>query len=222
MSIRSQSSTGQSSRSANRPVYTASFRVHVHGLVQMGYQRLNPAMHAQSEEPEITGELVRAIRKAMEGTKAPRWVTRYAVHDDPPQNVNNLLGKKRPRVDIEFERTQRGPRPRYQFEAKRLKDNSSLSDYLGRDGLGCFLDGRYGVGQPEGGMLGYVQKDDESVWAEKLAVRLSGNQGIRPLRGGKGLTRVMMANGPRHTYQTTHVRVDSSEVTISHTFLRFC
>ena len=78
-------------------------------------------------------------------------------------NVQGKLGKSRPRVDIEFERVVRGKRPRLRFEAKRLNSATghTVAKYLGEEGLGCFLSGKYPMMHAEAGMLGYVQGEDE-------------------------------------------------------------
>jgi hypothetical protein len=39
---------------------------------------------------------------------APTWMIRMYVADDPPVNAPGRLGKRRRRVDIEFERSERG------------------------------------------------------------------------------------------------------------------
>ena len=90
-------------------------------LIAMGYQELHTEDFANSQEPEITGELVRTMREIQERKSAPSSVASYPIHDDPPLNVPGKRGKNRPRVDIEFERVARGMRPRLRFEAKRLR-----------------------------------------------------------------------------------------------------
>ena len=49
----------------------------------MGYRELNPTDYANSEEPDITGELVRAMREILERDSSPDWVEYYSIHDDP-------------------------------------------------------------------------------------------------------------------------------------------
>jgi hypothetical protein len=189
----------------------------------MGYQRLSPATYAASEEPEITGELVRAMHEAMQDDDAPEWVAHYELpKDDPPLNVPGRLGKRRPRVDIEFVRVCLGPRPRFRFEAKRLGRANPVGDYLGREGMGCFLSGKYLLTGDEAGMLGYVQSEDEPRWASKIEARLhaSGNQfGIRE---DGPWQRARIVPGLDHTYHSRHDRRNPlPPVTIFHVLLRF-
>ena len=202
--------------------YYKAFRKHVLELIGMGYGRLAAADYRQSEEPVITGDLVRAIRLVAEDVSSPTWAAFFAIHDDPPVNDNRRRGKHRLRVDIEFERTQRGPRPRFQFEAKRLYSSSCTSKYLGADGLGCFIEGRYSVNQDEAGMLGYVQAHVEVVWAERIKDSLSSHGQEYMLRKDGGWERSAYTSLLTHTYRTRHNRRSRLKpIWISHVFLRF-
>jgi hypothetical protein len=209
-------------QSAKRTVYTASFRRHVHLLVGMGYDRLVPPTYQTSEETAITGELVDAMRAAMAEVTAPVWVGHYTIHDDPPLSLGGRLGKHRQRVDIEFERVILGKRPRFQFEAKRLCDHSTDSDYCGENGLGCFLSGEYAPEHREAGMLGYVQTQDEPTWATRIKVRLQAEPKKFQLRPNGGWKRVQTDSGLSFTYRTRHGRKNKlGPITISHVLLRF-
>jgi hypothetical protein len=50
-----------------RNTYLRSLRTHAHELIALGYQELHTENYTSSEEPEITGELVRAMRQVQEG-----------------------------------------------------------------------------------------------------------------------------------------------------------
>ena len=54
------------------------------------------------------------------------------------------------------------------FEAKRLRHKRSTSAYFGKDGIQCFLDGRYARNDPIAGMLGYVQTGSPESWASSI------------------------------------------------------
>ena len=155
--------------------YANALRIHVHQLIAEGYARMDKGAFADEQEPAITGELVREMRAWQESENGvPEWAACYSIHDDPPLSVDGKLGKNRPRVDIEFERMANGPRPRLRFEAKRLSSPTghTVAGYLGNDGLGCFLSGKYPMTHGEAGMLGYVQSEDELKWAERIATTL--------------------------------------------------
>lgn len=154
-----------------RVIYAMVLRYHAHELIEMGYRRMNIPSFAAWEEPAITGELVRVTRELLESDDAPAWAVYYSVGDDPPLNVPGRYGKSRPRVDIEFERIGvRGCRPRLRFEAKRLKKETghSVAAYLGAEGMGCFISGKYPLTHDEAGMLGYVQSGEEEGWSNQI------------------------------------------------------
>lgn len=207
---------------ASKSAYYRAFRKHVLELIGRGYDQLIATDYRQCEEQAITGDLIRAMRLVVEGKSSPAWSTSFAIHDDPPLDDAERRGKERLRVDIEFERTQRGPRPRFQFEAKRLYSSSSTSKYLGVEGLGCFVDGRYSRNQEEAGLLAYVQTDDEVAWAKRISDKLSQHGQDYLLRKDGGWERFACTRLLSHTYRTRHNRCSHLKpIGISHVFLRF-
>ena len=205
-------------------VYANRLRVHAHWLIAEGYARMDNTAFANKEEPVITGELVREMRAYLESEgDAPAWASYYSVHDDPPLSVNGKLGKARPRVDIEFERVARGPRPRLRFEAKRLDSATghTVSGYLGRDGLGCFLSGRYPMTHGEAGMLGYVQSEDETFWAERIGAALSRNRAELAAMDPP-LSHQRVHPALHHTYCSHHrLRRNEAPFAVHHVLLHF-
>lgn len=152
--------------------YRLAFLEKCHRLISIGYTRLNCSSFSTAEETEITGELVRAITEVLDDPSGPNWTRYFFVADDPPQNTSGRLGRRRTRVDIEFTESRVAPRSHFRIEAKRLYRISSITDYLGQDGLGMFLTGAYGADEDEGGMLGYVQSGEVTQWLERLSVAL--------------------------------------------------
>lgn len=149
--------------------YRLAFLRKCHRLIALGYSRLNPEALCLAEETEITGELVRAITETLESEAHFAWMRFFFVADDPPQNVAGKLGRRRPRVDLEFIESRGTPRNRFRCEAKRLYRSASVGEYLGSDGLGMFLTGTYAADEDEGGMLGYVQAGSIAEWQERIA-----------------------------------------------------
>jgi hypothetical protein len=141
-------------------------------LIIAGHKRLteNAADYSNEEEPNITGELVHYTREYIEAPDACEWAYQYAVHDDPPENNAIRMGKRRKKVDIIVERTQKGRHPRMRFEAKRLKrPGFYVGKYVGKEGLGEFIAGNYAAVDDTAGMLGYIQSDDCDYWARKIS-----------------------------------------------------
>ncbi|MFH0981675.1 MAG: hypothetical protein V2A79_09070 [Planctomycetota bacterium] len=189
----------------------------------MGYKRLDPQAFVTAQETVITGELVDAIRAVTEAPLGPRWVAHYECADDPPITTPGRQGKRRRRVDIAFVRTQHGPRPRFQMEAKRLHHGSSLDDYLGQDGLGRILSGAYAAQHPDAGMLGYVQDGKAADWANRLRQRLAGPEGECFVRENGAFDDVKLCPGLSYTYHSGHDRATLHRpVEVYHTLLPFC
>jgi len=128
---------------------------------------------SRAQEPAITGELVRVMKEARLKADAPTWMIRLYVADDPPVNAPGRLGNQRRRVDIEFERSERGLASHFHCEAKRLYRSDSVVEYLGNEGLGMFLAGEYARNEDVGGMLGYVQSEGAAEWMARLEAALA-------------------------------------------------
>ena len=215
--------TSEIATSSNRKLYLSMLRAHAHELLVMGYVRLDPSDLACNEEPDITGKLVSAMSEALEEDDAPDWADRYALKDDPPLNTPGRYGKRRPRVDIEFELVRRGPRPRLRFEAKRLGPRNPVSEYLGNDGLGCFIAGKYPMTHNEAGMLGYVQSGSEDLWATRISESLKKSPKKYSLKPLGQWQKVQLTKSYHHTYRTVHFGPNSgSDVAIHHVLLRCC
>jgi hypothetical protein len=206
-----------------RNVYQRNLRLHAHALIAMGYQELQAEDYANKQEPEITGELVRAMREILERSSAPAWAEYYTIHDDPPLNVPGKRGKKRPRVDIEFERINRGIRPRLRFEAKRLGKNHGVKQYLGQYGLGCFTSGRYPTTHSEAGMLGYVQNRNEAAWANKIEATLRQAPATYFIVNNEPLEQHRIIPQLLYTYRSKHhCQALGQDIDIFHILLHCC
>ena len=112
----------------------------------------------------------------IERSEAEPWMDHLELRDDPPQNVEGVYGRKRPRIDIEFVQVIRGKRPQYHIEAKRLYRSDSVSEYLGKDGIQMFINGQYATEWPSAGMIGYVQADKCAAWFARLANGFAGRR----------------------------------------------
>lgn len=209
-------------RSANFILYRAAFIRNCHTLLARGYSELSPSSFQAAQETEITGELVRSMKDVLQKADSPAWMDRFSVADDPPVNAPKRKGKSRRRIDIEIERSEHGPRPRLQFEAKRLYSSNSVSEYLGAEGMRLFVSGEYGAEQLEGGMLGYIQEGDSAGWAVKIAEKM--NTGARKCHigaGGKFASCTIIAELDS-THRSVHRRLKQLQpITIYHTLLRF-
>ena len=157
--------------------YKVRFRKHCHVLVDMGYKCIKSEDHSASCEDWVTQRIVEEIKSILKSPECPRWAGRYHIDDQVKLSVPNRKTKSRPIIDIEIEYT-KSNRPTYHFEAKRLRTDrkDSMREYLGKRGLGRFLDELYARTSDEGGMLGYVQSGHPFDWTEDLAAKLSDPQ----------------------------------------------
>jgi hypothetical protein len=204
----------------NVALYREAFIAKCHHLVLMGYSQMNAPAFKAAEETVVSGELVKEIKSILESEGAPDWADRFDVHDDPPQNAPGRLGKRRRRADIGFIFVQRGVRPRFLFEAKRLYNSGCLGAYLGANGLGMYISGEYAPGDFDAGMLGYVQVRTIDRWTDKIRhaiakdrkkYQVASDGDFRPQTVVAGLS----------THRSSHNRKKSLPIAIYHSFLGF-
>ncbi len=209
-------------RSANAPDYRRSLIERAHQLIAIGYERLNPAESRTAAEPEITGILVAAIREVFDDPASAEWVDHFDVHDDPPVDDGLRRGKHRSRLDIKFVSAKHRPRQAFSFEAKRLDQRHSSGAYLGAEGLGCFLSGKYARDEEDAGMLGYVQSDGRSDWAARIGQKLEEEPQRYAVLAGGSWHRHHLADGPDHCYRSRHSRRSLKQpIDVYHTLLSF-
>ena len=201
-------------------VYADELRTHAVTLIWMGFQRLNATSLTHSEEDDITGELVREMKCVIQDPSSPVWVDHYHVQEQILKNINDKRGKRRPKMDIEFERSGRGDRPILGFEAKRLGRGNNAGTYLGEEGLTAFVNGYYPTTHGEAGMLGYVQERTPEAWSTKLANRLKPDAAeFQVTRDGGWHSMDMDAAFPAS--RTFHTDTQGRSLSIIHVLLAF-
>ena len=211
--------------STNGVVFHEEFTMQVHALLMIGYNALNAAAFRNEPENFITARLKEGIHNYIQNRNSPEEFQHFVVHYDQPIDAGDKIGITRPRVDIEFVSTQRRPHPRFEFEAKRLNSKNGVGDYLGKDGLGCFLSGGYSRDSSSAGMLGYVQSGTLEHWAEKLKQKFTGDPELYFILPNDGGWRKLDANQVHalpDIYRTRHNRNHVGlPITIYHTLLDF-
>lgn len=114
-------------------------------------------------ERRITDRFVKALQR-----ESRRRGERFRVmsHVRDLENLDLETGKNYVEIDI-YIPDGYDERCYFGIEAKKLnttsptgKWESQAGDYAGKDGMGCFVDGRYAVYQCEGAMVGYVMDGD--------------------------------------------------------------
>jgi hypothetical protein len=208
-------------QSANKPYYYASFVMRSHAVVGMGYAGMDAPSFAFHQEEDITGELTRSMQLALCAPSSPRWAKNFWASEEVRVHAHDRLGKRRLRIDIEIVQHGTAPRPRFRFEAKRLHDARSRSEYLGTNGLGRFLDARYAGEDDTAGMLGYVQDGSVQTQADALNVAMkAAREGCRVKEGGDWSELSLAPD--LSTFRSVHHRPSPfPPITMLHTLLLF-
>jgi hypothetical protein len=197
------------------------FRKHCHMLVDMGYKCIKSEDHSASCEDWITQRIVEEANAILKSPQRPRWAERYFIRDQIMLSVPDRTTIRRPKIDIEIE-SNTPNRPTYHFEAKRLRTDrtDSVSEYLGRRGLGSFLNELYARTSDEAGMLGYVQSGNPLDWAQNLATKLT-NAPLNPyyLIDGGGWVAYCVIASIQGTFMTQHSRPNLRPITLFHRML---
>ena len=115
------------------------------------------------DEPKITNRFVGALQD--EGRRR-RARFRVMPHVKDVEKLDPETGKGFVEIDIYIPHNYES-RCYFGIEAKKLntttaagKWESQAGDYVGKEGMGCFVDGRYSCYQCEGAMVGYVMDGD--------------------------------------------------------------
>jgi len=209
-------------KSSSATAYRKVFVSRVHQLLHLATFRVSLQAFKRYQETAITGEIVRVMDEIIDDPGSPRWVRHFSVHDDPPVNVKGRLGRSRKRLDIRVVSAQRLPRSRFSFEAKRLGKDHPVADYLGAEGLGCFLSGDYAREEVDAGMLGYVQTESVDVWAQRVGDGIHAAASLQLIAGDRWKHRPLKG-GPTHTFHTRHDRpAVGKRLDVYHTLLACC
>lgn len=158
--------------SSDNSEYRIAFYEYSLLLLTCGHQRLlsEGQNFSNSEEPDITGELVRCTNDVIDESES---FSAFVVYEESPENTGGRKGKSRKKVDVVCRLTLRRPHLRLKFEAKRLKNTTHpVRIYLGNEGLGEFISGSYAPETDVAGMLGYVQSDNCDYWKDQLSNKL--------------------------------------------------
>lgn len=154
--------------------YLAVLREDAHLLLAWGYADARRELPNARDEYDITGLLANAMDRRISDPATPERFMLYSVHNERPISPNAELGKDRPKLDIQIEHCGVRPKRHYTFEAKRLRDDNrasaadTLAHYLGDEGVGRFVVGRYESERVEAAMLGCIQAHDPAFWVRLL------------------------------------------------------
>ncbi len=214
----------QPDRTSNAADYRKAFLTRVHQLLQLGYARIDAKACVDDEETSITGFLAQSMDDVIDDPGSARWTRHFNVHDDPPVNSSEgRKGRRRRRIDIKLVSSEKWPRSRFSFEAKRLGKTSPVTAYLGQTGLGCFIGGQYASEEQDGGMLGYIQNGSIDEWEEQLKDRFAKPSKDLAVCPGHSWKVHAFRGGPPRTFLSRHRRKSvGRDIDIYHTLFMFC
>ncbi len=202
--------------------YDLSFREDAHQLLAWGYLAARPLITSGQEETDITGFIAETIQAKLDSPEIDERFNRYSLKEENPIAGEGRTGKRRMRLDITIESSQRPRnkiRPHYIFEAKRLcRPNQTLGDYLGDEGVLRFLQGRYAAAFPEVAMVGYVQTDTIIHWVTALGTRFD-KDSVNRFRITEKLSQVPVIPHLTDEWMSGHIRESKMPITIFHIFL---
>ncbi len=220
-------SVQHSLNSDNRADYQAAFLRHVHQLLQLAYESLTPSEYQTAEEDDITGDLCKHMRHLTEEAPKARWMRRYSIHDQDPENdVKSAKtgkprkGKRRPKVDIRLVSTLSPKTQRFCIEAKRLYRSDSVNEYVNESGVGAFISGEYACNDVYGGMLGYIQTDSLESWLPKLKAKIRHDQSTAA-HYTKMWASQLFSGGPASCHQSRHRRENGTDIVLFHVMFIF-
>ena len=197
--------------------YNNKFRQDAHQLVAWGYKDALSQIYSDLVEEEITGLIVEAIEKRLDDPYTPERFERYSIDEEKPIAVEGRKGKRRRRLDLVVVSGYFRPRPKYIFEAKRLRKNGyPIGKYVGEGGLQCFVQGVYASEHPEAAMIGYLQSDDAIYWETELnrSFKDSSDLCIKQL-----LQKAQVLFSMPDVWTSEHEREDNDPIVIYHIFL---
>lgn len=201
------------------PQLRRQFILRAHDLVAAGVARLAQEDLALEQETTITGRLCEAMNEYLCAPARPDWCASFVVQEEVPVNDDGAKGKSRGRVDIEV-LSVHGDRPVFSFEAKCLRDGHSVSDYTGREGMGCFVDARYARDFDFAGMLGYVCARSVDEWAELIEAKMDETRESLHLASGAVWAHDAEISALGKTRLSRHHRTGSSPIDLYHSLVR--
>ncbi|MCC5648108.1 hypothetical protein LC607_35565 [Nostoc sp. CHAB 5824] len=112
----------------------------------------------------------------------------------------------------------------FAFECKRLNViyngewRSQASDYVGKDGMMCFMEGKYASGLTDGGMLGYVMDGHTDKAIAAVSSQVKQHKADLQMATTDNLSPSLLLPNEHHAKETIHQLLDRS-FTLHHIFL---
>jgi hypothetical protein len=208
-------------------VYLAALREDAHLLLAWGYADARSKLPAARDEYDLTDFLANAMEQRINNPLTPDRFLLYSVHNERPISPRAELGKDRPKLDIQIERCGVRPKRFYTFEMKRLRDDAkasptdSLAHYLGNEGVGRFVAGKYEAESFEASMIGCIQARTPEFWLELIGQAFKDDVASAQGRYNivEGFQRCSIISELCDEASTIHRRASGSRIRLLHIFL---
>lgn len=199
-----------------KPLFPEQFIPNILKGVKHAWRRIQK-LKIDELEPRITRKLRHELRQEQLIRSIPIRVTRELTIDDP------MTGEESGRIDLcllygNIEDVY------FAFECKRLNVNfpsgkkSLANEYVGNDGMGCFLSGKYSKGHEHAGMIGYVMDGDVSSATEAISFRLKAKWEVLFMTDNCGLSESSIIPNDTQIKQTLHY-LSTGVLALHHVFL---
>jgi hypothetical protein len=217
----------QGSLSREWDVYLTTLREDAHLLLAWGHADARRQLAAARDEYDITGFLADAMDRRINHPLTHERFSLYSVHNERPVSPHDEAGKARPKLDLQIELCGVRPKRCYTFEAKRLRDDQkaaasdSVSHYIGAEGVGRFVAGRYEGDRIEAAMIGCIQARDASFWLQLFTTAFAEDaaSGRNSLKIVQQLQRCRVIDELPEEASSIHGRVGGSAIRLLHVFL---
>ncbi len=208
-------------------IYLTQLREDAHLLLAWGHADARSKLPTARDEYDLTGFLSDAMDRRIDNPLTPERFSRYSVHNERPISPKNESGKDRLRLDIQIELCGVRPKRCYTFEVKRLRDDAkasssdSLAHYLGDNGVGRFVAGKYDRESGEAAMLGCIQARTPEFWLELIARAFEDDTGSGQGRFNivEGFQRCSIISELSDEASTIHRRANGSTIRLLHVFV---
>jgi len=196
--------------------FQRQFIIDVHRMLYRGYRDCQKKVQSDMYEEYITGCIGDYIDELLKGNPDFMKQSKYYFlkEEDPVRGEPEKQGKYRQRKDLVFQFSIPTPRIEFVFEAKRLKSKTHpVTNYIGKEGLQCFVNNEYAKKYQFAGMLGYVQTDTLSYWMNDLKKKLPQNS--------SNFKKVSIIKELSEEFTTVHARTKNTDILIFHVLLDF-
>ncbi len=186
------------------------------GLVVTTWQRFKKPQPNDLEVP-ITRRFREELVREKSNRELPFSIWPESSETDPE------TGKEIGRIDIRFLHGYRED-VYFAFECKRLRVpyksgiRSNASEYVGVDGMMCFITGKYGKALVSGGMIGYVMDSDVRTAIQSVKKAIHRNCTILCLVQNTGLSSCSIMSNEQIIKETRH-NLTNRRFTIYHVFV---